>query len=108
MLFDGIIPRGQKVRRNFSFWPGEKSLVNRAYRRVVDRRLARKYRLTDYLFNLAECMNDSKLARVLALAKTGRVELETHPCKEVEHTFLMSEAFGEKLRGIQTAPYAAL
>jgi len=105
ILVDEIIPRGQRVRRNFSFWPGEKGRLNRIYRRLVDRWLARRYRITDYLFNLADCMSDSKLARVIGLAKVGKVELETHPYKEAEHSLLMSDAFQEKLQAIDTAPY---
>src|SRR5262249_23162474 len=32
VLLEGIIPAGTKVRKSFSFWPGEKSVVNRLYR----------------------------------------------------------------------------
>ncbi len=32
MLLSNLIPAGMKIRRNFSFWPGEKSRFNRAYR----------------------------------------------------------------------------
>ena len=32
LLLSNLIPTGMKVRRNFSFWPGEKSSLNRAYR----------------------------------------------------------------------------
>ena len=108
MLLDEIIPRGQKVRRNPSLSPGEKGPLNRAYRRLVDRWLGRRYCLTDYLFNLAECMEESRLARVLGLAKVTRVELETHPCRKAEHALLMSDAFGDRLREIRTASYAVL
>jgi predicted glycoside hydrolase/deacetylase ChbG (UPF0249 family) len=45
MLLSNVIPAGVKMRRNFSFWPGEKGLLNRTYRALVDRWLARKYEL---------------------------------------------------------------
>ena len=32
LLLSKSIPAGMKLRRNFSFWPGEKGLLNRAYR----------------------------------------------------------------------------
>jgi predicted glycoside hydrolase/deacetylase ChbG (UPF0249 family) len=103
MLIDEIIPVGQRVRRNCTFWPGEKSSLNRAYRRLVDRRLGRKYRLTDYLFNLAQHLGGGQLARIFDLAKTATVELETHPCKEAEYACLMSDDYAAKLGTVETA-----
>ena len=108
MLFGNIIPEGQAVRRNFSFFPGEKSGLNRAYRAWVDRRVSRRYRLTDYLFNLAQYMQEGKMVRLLDLAKSASVELETHPCKDVERSFLKSENFGRLLESVKLAPYSAL
>ena len=40
LLLSRPMPAGTRVRRNFSFWPGEKSPLNRAYRALVDRWLA--------------------------------------------------------------------
>src|SRR5437868_3216445 len=45
LILSNTIPAGAKLRRNFSFWPGEKSLLTRAYRGLVDRWLARRHRL---------------------------------------------------------------
>ena len=42
MLVDSVIPRGQKVRRNFSFSPGEKSSLNLAYRALADKWLTQE------------------------------------------------------------------
>jgi predicted glycoside hydrolase/deacetylase ChbG (UPF0249 family) len=47
LLLSNLIPPGMRVRRNFSFCSGEKSWLNRAYRSLVDRWLAGRYRLTD-------------------------------------------------------------
>src|ERR1700730_16704042 len=52
LVFNAISPAGTKARRTYSFWPGEKSFLNRAYRAIVDRRLAHKYQMTDYFFDL--------------------------------------------------------
>src|SRR5260221_13625106 len=79
VLFDSIIPRGQKVRRNFSFWPGEKGLLNRSYRSMVDRWLARKYSLTDFFFSLGQCLLPNRLSRVFELAKAANVAFITLP-----------------------------
>ena len=48
VLYQGLLPQGTVVRRNFSFQPGEKSIFNRTYRRVVDGRLARRHRLVEF------------------------------------------------------------
>src|SRR4029450_1817320 len=52
LLLSNMIPAGTKLRRNFSFWPGEKNMLNRTYRCLVDRWLGCRYRLTDYFFDL--------------------------------------------------------
>ena len=108
ILLSKVIPAGMKMRRNFSFWPGEKSPFNRAYRGLVDRWLARKYRLPDYFFDLSQCMRKNKFDRVLTLAKSGNVELMTHPvlCSELE--YLMSDRFGELLHHSRTGTYAEM
>ena len=54
MLIVAPIPRGEKIRRSFSFEGGEKSLVNRSYRACVNRRIRSRYRLTDYFFALSQ------------------------------------------------------
>src|SRR5438105_5525667 len=56
ILLSNMIPSHTKLRRNFSFWPGEKSMSNRTYRWLVDRWLARRYRLADYFFDLTQCI----------------------------------------------------
>lgn len=93
LLLQPVIPSGQRVRRSFSFTSSDKSLPNRAYRRWVDRRLARRYQLTDYFFALSQCLGGPKLQRVIELSKVGQVELMTHPEKRDEYEFLTSEQF---------------
>lgn len=56
VLVSNMIPAGTKMRRNFSFWAGEKNWLNRTYRALVDRWLARRYLLTDYFFDLTQCI----------------------------------------------------
>src|SRR5436305_8482771 len=90
ILMSKVIPAGMKMRRNFSFWPGEKSWLNRTYRALVDRWLARKYRLTDYFFDLSQSLQEQKLDRVVALAKFSKVELMTHPIIRTESEYLLS------------------
>ena len=98
--FGNLIPVGTLVRRNFSFWPGEKSSLNRIYRGAVDRSLARRYRLADYFFDLMQTIQQKKLPRVAALAKSRMVELMTHPIVREELDYIMSEEFKAVLQDI--------
>lgn len=95
VLLDGLLPAGVRVRRNFSFAPGEKGWLNRAYRRRVDARLARRFQVTDYFFCLGQCLRNGSLPRVLALARGASVELMTHPARPEESECL--------LRGLSSA-----
>ena len=106
VLLSKLIPNGMKMRRNFSFWPGEKGFLNRAYRRLVDSWLARRYRLPDYFFDLTQCIHDQKLNRLAALAKSGTVELMTHPIAPTESEYLMSDEFQTTLQPLEAGGYA--
>jgi len=106
LLVSNLIPANMKIRRNFSFWPGEKSCSNRAYRYLVDRWLARRYCLADYFFDLIQCIEGKKLDRVAALAKSSNVELMTHPAVSAEKAFLMSDEFLVILQHLEIGGYA--
>jgi len=106
VLLSNTIPAGAKLRRNFSFWPGEKSVLNRTYRWLVDRWLARRYCLADYFFDLTQCIEEKKLDRVAALAKSSDVELMTHPIVNKEEAYLMSDGFGVVLERLNIGGYA--
>ncbi len=93
LLFARLLPSGTMIRRNFSFEPGEKSLFNRLYRRFVDRMLIRRHRLTDYFFSLPPLEPTARLERIFSLAGRFVVEVETHPVRPEEYSFLMSEEF---------------
>lgn len=108
MLLDRVIPEGERVRRNFFFWPDEKGLVNRTYRCLVDLFLARRYRLTDSFFALSQCLQRDRLARVMALAKTTTVEIMTHPANMIERAYLMSDDYLANLDGLEKGTYSLL
>jgi predicted glycoside hydrolase/deacetylase ChbG (UPF0249 family) len=108
VLLSNVIPAGMKMRRNFSFWPGEKSLLNRTYRSFVDRWLDRRYRLADYFFDLTQCVRENKLDRVAALAKASSVELMTHPIVQAESEYLMSDEFQVMLQRLEVGSYALI
>lgn len=88
VLLTNLLPSGTIVRRSFSFQAGEKGLVNRLYRRAVDRILVRRHLLTDYFFSLPPLEPESRLERIFSLARQSYVEVETHPVKPDEFQFL--------------------
>ena len=81
------MPAGIIVRRSFSFQPGEKSWANRVYRRAVDAWLGQRYKLTDYFFSLPP-LQQGRIRRMVDLAASCSVEIETHPINADEYEFL--------------------
>src|SRR5205807_1621290 len=106
ILLSKVIPAGAKLRRNFSFWPGEKNLLNRTYRALVDRWLSRRYQLPDYFFDLSQSIREDKLDRVMALARSSKVELMTHPIVRMESEYLMSDEFRSMMESLEVGGYA--
>ena len=98
LLLSNIVPSGTRLRRNFSFWAGEKSWLNRTYRALVDRWLMGRYHLPDFFFDLTQCIQGRKMDRVRRLAALKTVELMTHPIVQAEADYLMSNDFEEILR----------
>jgi predicted glycoside hydrolase/deacetylase ChbG (UPF0249 family) len=103
VLYGGLIPEGAIARRNFSFWPGEKSWGNRLYRRVQDRRLGAKNRLTDFFFSLPPLKPASRLQKIFSLSREFVVELETHPVNPEEYRFLTGGEFFRQMGDVPVA-----
>ena len=91
VLFAKLLPEGTIVRRSFTFQSGEKSALNRMYRRIVDRKLAHRHRLTDFFFSLVPLEPPARLQRILSLATSHTIEIETHPVNPREYDYLMGE-----------------
>lgn len=108
ILLGGIISRGQNIRRNFTFWYGDKNPVNLIYRMLLDRLLARRYYLTDFFFSLAWCLETCQLVRVAQLAKTSIVELATHPSIIIEYIYLMSDDYLAMISQLEQGTYTLL
>ncbi len=97
ILLGRTLPAGERVRRSFSFSPGEKSAINRVYRRWVDHRLAARHRLTDYFFSLSQQFQWKQMPRVIQLSQSASVELMTHPEWAQEYSFLTGKECEELL-----------
>ncbi len=106
VLYAGLIPAGLRVRRNFTFAAGEKSLFNRLYRAAVDARLRRKYVCTDYFFRLLPLSPRDRIKRIADLSRRSAVELAVHPEMPEEYDFLMSRDFERCLEGVEAARFA--
>jgi predicted glycoside hydrolase/deacetylase ChbG (UPF0249 family) len=104
VVLSQFIPRGMTVRRHFSFWPGEKSVLNRTYRDSVNWWLAQRYRLWDYFFDLTQSIERKTLDRVIRLAKSSNVELMTHPISRFEMEYLMGDEFQGMQQELESCP----
>lgn len=98
-----LLPSGIIVRRNLSFRAGEKGFANRTYRQWQDRKLSRRYRLTDFFFDLKPLDLVGRLEAIFALAHQSSVEIETHPVHDDEFEFLMGAEFKHRLGEITVA-----
>jgi chitin disaccharide deacetylase len=107
VLVGRLLPPDTIVRRSFSFSRGEKSWGNRLYRRTVDRMLARRHRVTDFFFSITP-LESHRLERIVNVARTRAVEIETHPINPEEYGFLMSGKLISLLAGVPVAHGFAL
>jgi predicted glycoside hydrolase/deacetylase ChbG (UPF0249 family) len=101
VLLQRLLPAGTVVRRHFSFQPGEKGVVNRTYRRLVDATLMRRHRVADFFFSLAPVEIQGRLHRIFSLARQHVVELETHPVQREEYSFLMGGEMFRRAVGVR-------
>lgn len=108
VLLAGLLPPGTVVRRNFSFQPGEKGLINRFYRKAVDHKLARRHRLVDFLFSLQPVEPHGRLERIRSLARRFVVEVETHPVNADEYRFLTGTEAERWVEDVPIAPRFAV
>jgi len=94
VLIGRLLPEGTMVRRNFTFRPGEKSWVNRAYRSLIDHVIESRHQVTDFFFCLPPLEPQDRLQRIFSLAQQFVVELETHPVNPDEYRFLHGAFLG--------------
>src|SRR5262245_10864004 len=93
VIFDRMIPKGIRVRKNFSFFPREKNLLNMCYRKIIDFWLRRRYICTDYFFSLSPINQPGRLQIIIQYSKKSCVEIMVHPGNTKEFSYLMSEEY---------------
>ena len=99
MLFSTRLPKGLRVRRNFTFGPGEKDPLNRLYRHLVDRWLTSRFLYTDSFFSMAP-INQGRLQRLVLMSKSSDVELMVHPGIKKEYLYLLSLEWESLISGL--------
>jgi hypothetical protein len=92
-----MIPQGIRVRRNFTFEPGEKSNANRFYRSLIDLLLKKRHICSDMFFDINP-ISYSRLEKIVKLSRKINVELMVHPERCDEYKYLMSDEFVEIVR----------
>ena len=108
MIADRIIPPGRRVRRNFSFGPGEKTIFNRSYRRLIDLWLVRHYFCTDSFFSIEPVADHKRIEKIVRIAYSSNVELEVHPEKTEQYEYLMNAHYRDLIAAVPKGPYRML
>jgi chitin disaccharide deacetylase len=107
-LLDAIFPAGIRIRRHFTFERGEKSGINRLYRKLTDKWLTRRYICTDAFFSIEPWQDEHRLIRILARADSSHVELMVHPERAEQFSYLMGRRFGELIASVPKGTYGRL
>ena len=108
MVLGEFLPSGAAVRRGFTFYAGEKSWLNRRWRRLVDIRLLRRHVSTDAFFSLKPVGDFDRLTRIADLAGTARVELMVHPGSPDELAVLTGDRFRLLIASARLGGFGAL
>lgn len=108
VLISRLLPSGTRVRRTFSFGEGNKSLLNRVYREVLDRIVDRRFISTDGFFSVAPTSDFRRLHRIIARAAKENIEIEVHPEDAKESDFLLSPGFQSLIRSAERGGFLLL
>jgi predicted glycoside hydrolase/deacetylase ChbG (UPF0249 family) len=108
MVVANHLPARFKVRRSFSFRPGEKNWLNRAYRSWLDRRVCKRHRSTDCFFALSQNATAEKLAFIANVAHKQDVELMTHPAMQPDQAIMRSKPYAEMLAAAHVGTFTRL
>jgi len=110
-LMSPALPRGTRARKGFTFIGDERSRPSRAVRRARNALIARRFRTTDWLFDLCELhprLGGTRLEDKLGLARSESVELMTHPVVRDEYELLVSEDWRSAVAGLRQGSFSDL
>jgi predicted glycoside hydrolase/deacetylase ChbG (UPF0249 family) len=108
MIIGHIIPPGKKIRRSFTFRRGEKSFVNRLYRRQIDKWVTRYHISTDSFFSIEPISDRHRIEKIVHLALSSDVELMVHPAEVGQFDYLMSSEFLYFIQDVPKGSYRSL
>jgi len=103
MLLSGKIPKGIRVRRNFTFRHGEKHPVNLLYRYLIDSWLKSRFLCTDFFYSIAP-IDIERIKEIVAISKSRDVEIMVHPGVESEYSFLLSPEWADLISKSISSP----
>ena len=93
VLASNIIPKSTRLRRTFTFDPGEKNFFNLFYRHILEIWISRRFISTDCFFSIAPIKNYSRLRNIINRAAKETIEIEVHPENTEESEFLLSDQY---------------
>lgn len=108
MVCGRVLPAGAAVRRSFTFYKGEKKLLNRLYRRRVDAWLLKQHISSDAFFSLKPVNDLARLERIFNLSKTSCVELMVHPWSPDQYALLTGDKFLQMAGSVELGGFLAL
>jgi chitin disaccharide deacetylase len=108
MIFSDVVPKGCKIRRNFTFKSGQKSSVNRLYRKCIDLIILNSHKSTDFFYKLRVDENSNDLNEIIVLADKHNVELMVHPELTDQYNYLNSTHFMDLIRHVTMGNYCSI
>lgn len=108
MLVGGLLPKGARIRRTYSFRRGEKGIANRFYRYLQNFHISNRFVTTDTFFSIDPIQNLERIKKIVERAAYENVEIGVHPENEDEKEFLLSDRFLSLMRLARTGPYLSL
>ena len=108
MILGRVLPFGSIVRKSFTFQAGEKNLLNRRFRSIVDAWLKSRYVISDSFYSLSLVRDPARLAKIVNLALNSHVELMVHPWSPADYDSLLGKDFGNLLLRAPLGNFEAL
>ena len=109
VLLGGLIPRASRIRTTFTFESGEKSLLNRAYRRILTRWVRSALHVDRLVsFDTADSRPGAPPPADAQVADPGRRDWRRTPSRGGEAAFLLGESYQGMLAGARLGGFRAL
>lgn len=108
VLVSKLFPAGARVRRTFTFGPGEKNPFNRLYRLILDSYVSKRFISTNNLFCIAPVQNYERIRNIVNRAIKENIEIEVHPENVEEIEFLLSDQYQNLMKSVYVGCFCDL